>query len=61
VTENAGATALGLFAIILMLGPVSGLHFPMVSRSGSIIGAGRRRRPLVSLVIKVGPVTMAPP
>jgi glycerol uptake facilitator-like aquaporin len=32
LTENAGATALGLFAIILMLGPVSGAHFnPVVS------------------------------
>ena len=32
LTENAGATALGLFAIILMFGPVSGAHFnPVVS------------------------------
>jgi glycerol uptake facilitator-like aquaporin len=32
LTENAGATALGLFVIILMLGPVSGAHFnPVVS------------------------------
>jgi arsenate reductase len=30
--ENAGATAAGLFAIILMVGPVSGAHFnPVVS------------------------------
>jgi glycerol uptake facilitator-like aquaporin len=32
LTENAAATALGLFAIILMLGPVSGAHLnPVVS------------------------------
>jgi glycerol uptake facilitator-like aquaporin len=32
LAENAGATALGLFAIILMFGPVSGAHFnPVVS------------------------------
>lgn len=32
LTENAAATAVGLFAIILMFGPVSGAHFnPVVS------------------------------
>lgn len=32
LTENAAATAAGLFAIILMFGPVSGAHFnPIVS------------------------------
>jgi arsenate reductase len=32
LTENAAATAAGLFAIILMFAPVSGAHFnPVVS------------------------------
>jgi glycerol uptake facilitator-like aquaporin len=31
LTENAAATALGLFAIILMFGPVSGAHFNPVA------------------------------
>jgi len=39
LTENAGATALGLFAIILMLGPVSGAHFnPVVSFVDAALG-----------------------
>ena len=44
LTENAGATALGLFAIILMLGPVSGAHFnPVVSFVDAAFGGTRRR------------------
>jgi glycerol uptake facilitator-like aquaporin len=38
--ENAAATAAGLFAIILMLGPVSGGHFnPVVSLVDAAFGA----------------------
>src|SRR5580698_2600443 len=37
--ENAAATAAGLFAIILMFGPVSGGHFnPVVSFADAILG-----------------------
>jgi arsenate reductase len=37
--ENAAATAAGLFAIILMLGPVSGGHFnPVVSLADAALG-----------------------
>ena len=37
--ENAAATAAGLFAIILMFGPVSGGHFnPVVSFAGAFFG-----------------------
>ena len=48
--ENAAATAAGLFAIILMFGPVSGGHFnPVVSFADAAFGglslAGRRRLP----------------
>ena len=44
LTENAGATALGLFAIILMLGPVSGAHFnPVVSFVDAAFGGVPRR------------------
>jgi arsenate reductase len=44
LTENAGATALGLFAIILMFGPVSGAHFnPVVSFVDAAFGGLPRR------------------
>ena len=37
--ENAAATAAGLFAIILMFGPVSGGHFnPVVSLADAVFG-----------------------
>jgi glycerol uptake facilitator-like aquaporin len=37
--ENAAATAAGLFAIILMFGPVSGAHFnPVVSFADAVLG-----------------------
>jgi glycerol uptake facilitator-like aquaporin len=42
--ENAAATAAGLFAIILMFGPVSGGHFNPVGVRGPVL-AGRRRLP----------------
>ena len=39
--ENAAATAAGLFAIILMFGPVSGGHFnPVVSFADAAFGGG---------------------
>ena len=42
--ENAAATAAGLFAIILMFGPVSGGHFnPVVSLVDAGFGGLRRR------------------
>jgi glycerol uptake facilitator-like aquaporin len=42
--ENAAATAAGLFAIILMLGPVSGGHFnPVVSLVDAAFGGLSRR------------------
>jgi glycerol uptake facilitator-like aquaporin len=44
LTENAGATALGLFVIILMFGPVSGAHFnPVVSLVDTAFGGLPRR------------------
>ena len=46
--ENAAATAAGLFAIILMFGPVSGGHFnPVVSFADAAFGGlpGARPRP----------------
>src|ERR1700753_528174 len=48
--ENAAATAAGLYAIILMFGPVSGGHFnPAVSIADAILG-GLRRRELIAYV-----------
>jgi glycerol uptake facilitator-like aquaporin len=42
--ENAAATAAGLFAIILMFGPVSGGHFnPVVSFTDAVFGGLRWR------------------
>src|SRR5689334_10750279 len=42
--ENATATAAGLFAIILMFGPVSGAHFnPVVSFADACFGGLRWR------------------
>lgn len=39
LAENAAATATGLFAIILMFGPVSGAHFnPIVSLADAALG-----------------------
>jgi glycerol uptake facilitator-like aquaporin len=45
--ENAAATAAGLFAIILMFGPVSGAHFnPVVSLVDASFGGLRWREAL---------------
>src|SRR5581483_3027922 len=44
LTENAAATAAGLYAIILMFGPVSGAHFnPVVSFADAAFGGLRWR------------------
>jgi glycerol uptake facilitator-like aquaporin len=48
--ENSLATALGLFAIILMFGAVSGAHFnPIVTLADSILGERSRRDVLTYL------------
>jgi arsenate reductase len=53
--ENAAATAAGLFALILMFGPVSGAHFnPVVSFVDAGFGGISRREALVYLPAQVG-------
>ncbi len=53
--ENAAATAAGLFAIILMFGPVSGGHFnPVVSLADASFGGLRWREALAYLPAQVG-------
>src|SRR6266851_936136 len=52
--ENATATAAGLFAIILMFGPVSGGHFnPVVSLADASFGGLRWREALAYLPAQV--------
>ena len=52
--ENAAATAAGLFALILMVGPVSGAHFnPVVSFVGAAFGGITWRTALAYLVAQV--------
>ena len=52
--ENAAATAAGLFAIILMFGPVSGAHFnPVVSLVDASFGGLRRREALAYIPAQV--------
>jgi arsenate reductase len=52
--ENAAATAAGLFAIILMLGPVSGGHFnPVVSLVDAAFGGLSRRDALAYIPAQV--------
>jgi glycerol uptake facilitator-like aquaporin len=52
--ENAAATAAGLYAIILMFGPVSGGHFnPVVSLVDAIFGGLRRRDTLAYIPAQV--------
>jgi arsenate reductase len=56
--ENAAATAAGLFAIILMFGPVSGAHFnPVVSFVDAAFGGLRWRDAWVYLVAQVAGCT----
>jgi len=52
--ENAAATAAGLFAIILMFGPVSGAHFnPVVSFVDAAFGGLRWREAATYLPVQV--------
>jgi glycerol uptake facilitator-like aquaporin len=52
--ENAAATAAGLYALILMLGPVSGAHFnPVVSFVEAASGGTRWRTALLYLPAQV--------
>ena len=53
--ENAAATAAGLYAIILMFGPVSGGHFnPVVTFVDARLGGMTRRDALAYLPAQVG-------
>jgi glycerol uptake facilitator-like aquaporin len=53
--ENAAATAAGLFAIILMFGPVSGAHFnPVVSLVDASFGGLRWRDALAYVPAQIG-------
>jgi glycerol uptake facilitator-like aquaporin len=52
--ENAAATATGLFAIILMFGPISGAHFnPVVSLVDTAFGGIARRTALAYILVQV--------
>jgi glycerol uptake facilitator-like aquaporin len=52
--ENAAATAAGLFAIILIFGPVSGAHFnPVVSLVDAAFGGLSRRDALAYVPVQV--------
>src|SRR3954463_5115618 len=52
--ENAAATAAGLFALILMFGPVSGGHFnPVVSIADAAFGGLSRRDTLAYVPAQV--------
>jgi glycerol uptake facilitator-like aquaporin len=52
--ENAAATAAGLFAIILMFGPVSGAHFnPVVSLVDAAFGGLRWRHALAYIPAQI--------
>jgi glycerol uptake facilitator-like aquaporin len=52
--ENAAATAAGLFAVILMFGPVSGAHFnPVVSLVDASFGGLRWREALAYIPVQV--------
>ena len=53
--ENAAATAAGLFAIILMFGPVSGAHFnPVVSLVDASFGGLAWRQALAYIPAQIG-------
>jgi len=54
LTENAAATAAGLFALILMFGPVSGAHFnPVVSVVDAVFGGLPWRHALAYLPVQI--------
>jgi arsenate reductase len=56
--ENAAATAAGLFAIILMFGPVSGAHFnPVVTFTDAALGGLRWRHAVAYLPAQVAGCT----
>jgi glycerol uptake facilitator-like aquaporin len=53
--ENATATAAGLFAIILMFGPISGGHFnPVISLVDSVFGGLGRRDAAAYIPAQIG-------
>ncbi|HEY0933652.1 MAG TPA: MIP/aquaporin family protein [Trebonia sp.] len=53
--ENSAATATGLFAVILMFGPVSGAHFnPVVSLADAALGGISWRDALAYLAAQTG-------
>jgi arsenate reductase len=53
--ENAAATAAGLFAIILMFGPISGGHFnPVVSLADATFGGISWRDALAYIPVQIG-------
>jgi glycerol uptake facilitator-like aquaporin len=53
--ENAAATAVGLFAIILMFGPISGAHFnPVVSLVDAAFGGLRWRDAAAYIPAQIG-------
>ena len=52
--ENALVTAMGLFALILTFGPVSGAHFnPIVSLADTVVGSLHRRHAYAYVSIQV--------
>ncbi|HEX5121243.1 MAG TPA: MIP/aquaporin family protein [Pseudonocardiaceae bacterium] len=54
LTENAAATAAGLFAIILMFAPVSGAHFnPVVSCVDAVLGGLAWRHALAYIPVQI--------
>ena len=56
--ENAAATAAGLFAIIVMFGPVSGGHFnPVVSLADAVFGGLSRRDTAAYIPVQVAGCT----
>ena len=59
--ENAAATAAGLYALILMVGPVSGAHFnPVVSFVDAAFGGLRWRNGLAYLPAQVAGCVSGP-
>jgi len=57
--ENAAATAAGLFALILMIGPISGAHFnPVVSFVDAAFGGLRWRDAVAYLLAQVAGCTV---
>src|SRR5436190_3418248 len=60
--ENAAATAAGLFATILMFGPVSGGHFnPVVSLVDAAFGGLSRRDALAYIPVQIAGAALQVP